>query len=156
MKVFISHQNKDSEIASQIYSKLSTYNVDAYLDTFDDSLVTNSRALTEHLKKIVRRSSDILVVMSEHTKDSWWVPFEIGIAANQDLPTVTYLHSYVRLPEYLDYWPRLKSLNDIDKYVRARNERLQETINSQESYRNMFSAGESSTDNFYRRLKAAL
>lgn len=103
MKVFISHQQNDSEIATQIYNKLRLHNVEAYLDVFDNALVSNSQALTEHLKSIVRKSSDILVVMSDRTKSSWWVPFEIGIAANQDLPTVTYLQDYVTLPEYLDY-----------------------------------------------------
>lgn len=156
MKVFISHQKKDSEIASQIYSRLRMYNIEAYLDTFDESLTANSKALTEHLKEIVRRSSDILVVMSENTKTSWWVPFEIGIAANQNLPTVTYLQNYVTLPEYLDYWPRLKSLDDITKYVKIRNERLEETRKSLDSSVEMFSMHETRTDNFYRRLKAVL
>lgn len=156
MKVFISHQKKDSEIASQIYSRLRMYNIEAYLDTFDDSFTTNSKALTEHLKEIVRCSSDILVVMSENTKTSWWVPFEIGIAANQNLPTVTYLQNYVTLPEYLDYWPRLKSLDDITKYVKIRNESLEETRKSLDSSVEMFSMHETRTDNFYRRLKAVL
>lgn len=156
MKVFISHQKKDSEIASQIYSRLRMYNIDAYLDTFDESLTANSKALTEHLKEIVRRSSDILVVMSENTKSSWWVPFEIGIAANQDLPTVTYLQNNVTLPEYLDYWPRLKSIEDIAKYVKIRNERLEETRKSLDSSIEMFSMRETSTNDFYKRLKAVL
>lgn len=156
MKVFISHQKKDSEIASQIYSRLRMYNIDAYLDTFDESLTANSKALTEHLKEIVRRSSDILVVMSENTKSSWWVPFEIGIAANQDLPTVTYLQNNVTLPEYLDYWPRLKSIEDIAKYVKIRNERLEETRKSLDSSIEMFSMRETRTNDFYKRLKAVL
>lgn len=103
MKVFISHQKNDSKLASDIHFQLRLQNVDAYLDVFDDNLVSDSQALTEHLKNIVRDSSDILVVMSDNTKASWWGPFEIGIAANQDLPIVTFLHDYVSLPGYLDY-----------------------------------------------------
>lgn len=82
MKVFISHQSKDAEIASDIYRELKHYGIKAYLDTFGNSLAYDSKALTEHLKNIVRESSDILVVMSENTASSWWVPFEIGMAAN--------------------------------------------------------------------------
>ena len=131
-------------------------NVDAYLDVFDNALVSDSKLLTEHLKDLVRNSSDILVVMSESTRTSWWVPFEIGIAANQDLPTVTYLQDYVSLPEYLDYWPRLKSMNDIPKYVKARNERMQEVRKNLDSSVEMFSKRITSTEQFYSRLKAAL
>ena len=122
MKVFISHQQKDSQLASKILTELKSLNVDAYLDVFDDSLISDSRALTEHLKDTVRRCSDILVVMSNHTIRSWWVPFEIGIAANQDLPTVTYLQNSVPLPGYLAYWPRLKKLPDIATYVSIRKQ----------------------------------
>ena len=131
-------------------------NVDAYLDVFDNALVSDSKLLTEHLKDLVRNSSDILVVMSESTRLSWWVPFEIGIAANQDLPTVTYLQNYVSLPEYLDYWPRLKSMEDIPKYVKARNERMQEVRKTLDSSVEMFSRRLSSTEQFYNKLKAVL
>lgn len=122
----------------------------------NNALVSDSKLLTEHLKDLVRNSSDILVVMSESTRTSWWVPFEIGIAANQDLPTVTYLQDYVSLPEYLDYWPRLKSMNDIPKYVKARNERMQEVRKNLDSSVEMFSKRITSTEQFYSRLKAAL
>lgn len=156
MKVFISHHKNDSELASKIHFQLRLQNVDAYLDVFDNTLVSDSKLLTEHLKDLVRNSSDILVVMSESTRMSWWVPFEIGIAANQDLPTVTYLQNYVSLPEYLDYWPRLKSMEDIPKYVKARNERMQEVRKSLDSSVEMFSRRLSSTEQFYNRLKAVL
>lgn len=156
MKVFISHHQNDSNLASDIYFRLRLQNVDVYLDVFDSKLVSDSHALTEHLKSIVRKSSDILVVMSENTKDSWWVPFEIGIAANQDLPIVTFLQDYVLLPEYLDYWPRLKSLDDIAKYVRVRKNHIQEVRKNIDSSVEMFSHRLSITEQFYKNLKAVL
>lgn len=156
MKVFISHHKNDSEIATQIYNKLRLYNVNAYLDVFDNNLTSNSKALTEHLKNTLRESSDILVVMSENTKNSQWVPFEIGMAANQDLPTVTFLYSHIILPEFLDYWPRLKTMDDIPKYIQARNERMQEVRKNLDSSVEMFSRRLSSTEQFYNRLKAVL
>lgn len=157
MKVFISHQKNDSKLASDIHFQLRLQNVEAYLDVFDDTLVSDSQALTEHLKNIVRDSSDILVVMSASTKASWWVPFEIGIAANQDLPTVTFLQDSVSLPGYLDYWPRLKNLSDISKYVSARKNRMQEEVRKNlDSSVEMFSRRSSSTELFYKDLKAIL
>ena len=58
--------------------------------------------------------------MSEATKNSWWVPFEIGMAAQVDMPTASYLTSSVKLPDYLEYWPRLKSTSDVATYVSVR------------------------------------
>ena len=60
------------------------------------------------------------MVMSEATKNSWWVPFEIGMAAQVDMLTASYLTSSVKLPDYLEYWPRLKSTSDVATYVSVR------------------------------------
>ena len=156
MKVFISHQQQDSHIAQMVYNELSDYNINAYLDEFDRNLSSDSKALTEHLKEIMRKSTDILVVMSYNTAKSWWVPFEIGMAANQDLPTVTYLQDNTKLPEYLDYWPCLKSINDIPKYIQAHRQVLQESIQSRESINFSRNYDYENTQMFYNRLKAML
>lgn len=157
MKVFISHQQKDSQLASKILTELKSQSVEAYLDLFDDNLIFDSRALTEHLKDIVRHCSDILVVMSNYTKNSWWVPFEIGIAANQDLPTVTFLLDSVVLPEYLDYWPRLKKISDIATYVSTRKQVMREEVRKNlDSSVESFSHRRSMTEQFYEKLKASL
>lgn len=63
--------------------------------------------------------------MSEETKESWWVPFEIGMSAQVDMPTVSYLESDVTLPSYLSYWPRLRTPSDVDKYVATRRRTTQ-------------------------------
>ena len=42
------------------------------------------------------------------------------MAAQANMPTASYLTSSVSLPEYLEYWPRLKSVSDIAKYVSVR------------------------------------
>ena len=86
----------------------------------DDSVNGGGKALTDHIKSNLNDCTDIIVVMSEATKRSWWVPFEIGMAAQANMPTASYLTSSVSLPEYLEYWPRLKSISDIAKYVRVR------------------------------------
>ena len=90
MKVFISHQQMDTDLANTIYELLKAKGVEAYLDVMDNLHSNDSKYLTNHLKQIVNKSTDILVVMTEHTKNSWWVPFEIGMAANKDLRIVTY------------------------------------------------------------------
>ena len=159
MKVFISHQQRDSMLAKTICDELKKRGEDAYLDILDDlHNITDSEHLTEHLKRILSQSTDILVVMTENTYKSWWVPFEIGMAAQKDLRTVTYLQADVALPEYLDYWPRLKKIADIQEYIKAHHHRLTEenrkkSIGMESSN---FSNYEYTTEDFYNTLKGYL
>ena len=120
MKVFISHKREDSHIAVQIKNELDRLQVSAYLDVLDDGIAGKGKELTEHIKKQLNSCTDLIVVMSSSTYRSWWVPFEIGMSAQKDMPTVTFLSSTVPLPDYLEYWPRLKSTLDIGKYVNTR------------------------------------
>ena len=122
MKVFISHKQEDSLYAQLVKRQLDLLRVDSYLDVLDTSINGGGETLTDHIKAQLNSCTDIIVVMSEATKYSWWVPFEIGMAAQTDMPTATYLTSAVRLPDYLEYWPRLKSISDVATYVSVRRE----------------------------------
>jgi len=158
MKVFISHQQRDSMLARTIYDELKNWDIDAYLDILDNFHNMDGKYLTKHLKKILNQSTDILVVMTKNTSKSWWVPFEIGMAAQKDLRTVTYLQAGVDLPEYLDYWPRLKKIDDIKKYIEAHNYRLNEEriIKSIGMESSNFSNNRYTTEDFYDTLKGYL
>lgn len=120
IKVFISHKKEDSAYALLVKRAFDDLSVESYLDLLDDSVNSGGKALTDHIKSNLNDCTDIIVVMSEATKRSWWVPFEIGMAAQVNMPIASYLTSSVSLPEYLDYWPRLKSISDIAKYVHVR------------------------------------
>lgn len=130
MKVFISHKNEDSALAVTIQRAFLKNGVTAYLDVLDSSITGDGRELTDHIKKNLNLCTDIIVVMTDATKESWWVPFEIGMSAQIDMPTASFLKSDVILPSYLSYWPRLKTINDIDKYVAVRK-RTEQAIISQ-------------------------
>lgn len=74
--------------------------------------------MTKHIRKKLNECTDVIVILSNNTKKSWWVPFEIGMATEKDMPIANYLISHETLPEYLEYWPRLKSQQDVRKYVK--------------------------------------
>ena len=162
IKVFISHKKCDSAIAEQIAKELESKKIDVYLDTLDNTTTScrGSKELTEYLKSKISDSSDILVVMSDATKKSWWVPFEIGIASDQNKPIVTYLQNEVDLPEYLDYWPRLRFLSDINIYRAQINYRNRKTMITESrnfsDKRSSISNTQGSIDEFYKDLKNAL
>ena len=155
MRVFISHKKEDSALALAIQSAFSKNWVTSYLDVLDSSITGGGKELTDHIKNNLNSCSDIIVVMSEATKHSWWVPFEIGMSAQVDMPTASFLKSEVILPSYLSYWPRLKTLNDIDKYVAVRKKTEQLIINQ---YGHYTSANRRAieTKTFYNALKYEL
>lgn len=156
VKVFISHKNLDRDIALKVQRVLKSKQVEAYLDLLDESITGKGEVLTKHIKQKLNECTDILVVMSENTKGSWWVPFEIGMAAQRDLPTVSYLQAGVILPDYLSYWPRLKNDLDLEKYVDTRIKIKRQILNEQLHRGTVFASAVSETERFYNELKAQL
>ena len=156
MKVFISHKDSDRTTALEVLNVLTSNRVEAYLDVLDNSVVQKGELLTKHIKSKLNECTDILVVMSEKTKSSWWVPFEIGMAAQKDLPTVSYLQSGVALPEYLSYWPRLKSNSDIVKYINTRLRVKRQIMAERLDQSTIYASRLSETQRFYDELKRQL
>ena len=123
----------------------------------DDDISGDGKALTEHIKEKITKCTDVIVVLSENTKNSWWVPFEIGIATERNMRIANYLVSYIKLPDYLEYWPRLKSSGDILKYVETRKEVFVEYSRARNIYESFSRYSDASEiDEFYRRLKQKL
>lgn len=149
-KVFISHKQEDSVSARFVRNELLKYKVDAYLDLLDQDMDDDAKKLTEHLKRQMNKCSDLLVVMSRKTHKSWWVPFEIGMAAHKDLPTVTYLKEFVDVPEYLSFWPYLKDDSEVGLYARDVKRRFNGEL--QES---ATAASESFSIDSYSRLRSS-
>lgn len=81
--VFLSHKKEDKPACRKIADYLSDANVDYYLDE-DDFLLQqaaelgNTQEIINRIKKGISESSHMLVVISEKTYKSQWVPFEIG------------------------------------------------------------------------------
>ena len=155
MKVFISHKNTDSTQALMLEVAFAKNGVSSYLDVLDDSINGGGKELTDHIKDNLNRCTDIIVVMSEATKESWWVPFEIGMSAQVDMPTASFLKADVILPSYLSYWPRLKTTSDVDKYVAVRK-RTMYTVNEQYSHYSFSERKRIETRAFYEALKREL
>lgn len=151
MKIFISHKQEDSDTANRLASELRSLGIPYYLDILDSTVTTSGKALTEHIKSNLNDCTDIIVIMSEATRFSQWVPFEVGMSAQNDMPTATFLKSNVSLPEFLGYWPRLKYPSDIAKYVSTRREVQDEYVRY-----DMAQTTKSQTERFYDVLKRRL
>jgi hypothetical protein len=81
--IFLSHKRDDKPSCRIIAEYLKNAEIDYYLDELDASLqhaasTGNPNLITESIKKGIRESTHMLVVVSEKTYTSQWVPFEVG------------------------------------------------------------------------------
>lgn len=151
MRVFISHKGEDGPMARVVELVFKSLRVDAYLDLLDD-FTGDGKRLTNHIKQRLNECTDIIVVMSTLTIKSWWVPFEIGMSAQLDMPTATFFNASIELPDYLAYWPTLNKTNDICKYVNVRKGYWY----SNTLFESRSQPTGRSTDGFYQKLKSEL
>lgn len=151
MPVFISHKKSDRTEAISIASYLKNRGVTCYVDEFDPSL-QNTDDITGSIINRVRACSHLMAVVSEKTNDSWWVPFEIGVASEIDKRICSYKIRAVSLPEYLEKWPILRSQLHLDKFVQHYKNDKTVQLNEGRSY----SANISSADSFHRQLKSSI
>jgi hypothetical protein len=120
IRVFISHKKEDELGALRLQMQLLAHNgVTAYLDVVDEHLKDNSEDLTEYLRGALSGCTHLMAAVSQRTRVSWWVPFEIGLATEKNYPISTYALGNVDLPDYLKKWPYLRTREDVDRYVRV-------------------------------------
>jgi len=158
MSVFLSHRTKDNDLARAIYQRLTRFHgIECYIDDFDDEAqLASSKEITTIIMSRLDSCSHLLALVTDNTKGSWWVPFEIGVARRAPRYITTFIGHYSeKLPSYLKEWPVLKKNSDIDIYAKlyletkTRNKILFEKTAS-------FNDQIQRTDNFHNRLKLQL
>jgi len=119
IKIFISHKKEDSNDAKKIKDFLESHSDDilCYLDVSDPVISLNGDDLGEYFRKELGKCTHLMAVVSENTKLSWWVPFEIGIATEKNYPISTFALQSIDLPSYLKKWPYLKNDDDLKFYL---------------------------------------
>ena len=82
--------------------------MDIYLDLNDEGLQQATREqnvfkIVSHIEKALTTSTNILVLVTEKTKESWWVPYEIGYAkkGKKDIASLLLKNVY-DFPDYLE------------------------------------------------------
>lgn len=154
--IFISHKKEDAVPAKYVCDVLNELGVNAYLDLLEGDLLLKGEALTNHIKNRLNSCTDLLVIMSDNTEKSWWVPFEIGMASQNDFPIVSYLIKDVNLPDYLSYWPTLRKSSDLVKYVNVKTKILTENYSPYKHFSSKNFYNMSETKRFYDELKKEL
>lgn len=123
--VFISHKSDDKEAAKQIANYLMINDIDVYLDIHDKGLQKateekDSKKIVEHIQKAIKYSTHILVLVSDRTKESWWVPYEVGYAKKSGNSIASLLlKGYTDgFPDYLKIERIIKSAYDFSIYAK--------------------------------------
>jgi hypothetical protein len=156
MNVFISHKKEDDRIASAVADRLRRKQVSFYLDTFDPLALSRGDELGEHLRRVMGACTHLMAVVTQQTKDSWWVPWEIGIATEKDFPISTYAGEQCELPTYLKKWPYLPRLDDVDVWTDASRSAEQQVVRTKTLQESGAQLRARSTREFYAQVRRAL
>ncbi len=121
MPVFISHRSLDDTKAQEIADRLSgVHRIRCYLDHIDTALQGAAR-ITSLLVGRINECSHLIALITPTVvlPESWWVPFEIGVARQADRRIASFSSDmgYERLPQYLKEWPVLIGPAAIDEFA---------------------------------------
>ena len=119
-KIFISHKHDDADMAERVYSCIKKQpGYDAYMVAVDDKEFKEDRELATKLRDEISKCQRIIAVISDHTKLSWWVPWEIGVGYGKNYNMASYIEDHrdsLDLPSYIEDWPILNDLEGVRKY----------------------------------------
>lgn len=145
--IFLSHKREDKDACKKIAGYFKDAGIDYYLDVEDDNLQSASDEgdpikITESIKKGIRASTHMLVVVSEKTYKSLWVPFEIGYGhasildqdklnteSNKIKLSVLTLKDIAEksLPDYLQVGYIIKGTKSLNAYIDKINNRIEKS-----------------------------
>ncbi|HEV7333254.1 MAG TPA: toll/interleukin-1 receptor domain-containing protein [Flavisolibacter sp.] len=136
--VFLSHKKEDKPACRRVAEYFQEAEIDYYLDELDETLQQaassgNVELIIESLKKGIRESTHMLVVVSEKTIESHWVPFEIGyghaaivdVSIQENKPqdkiklAVLTLKdiSEIKLPDFMDVAHQVRGIKGLNEYI---------------------------------------
>jgi hypothetical protein len=158
-KVFISHKNSDAGLAEKVARRVRYNGLATYLDTIDDALAKDGPDLADLLLARMGECQQLIAVVSTQTKDSWWVPWEIGVGSEKGFRMASYSESFVSLPSYLEKWPALHTDRHIDLYCeyskrteQVLSRKMQDYVTEERRIR----VRKSEATDFHKRLKAVI
>lgn len=122
--VFISHKSTDMEAAQQVAEYLMGNGIDVYLDKLDVGLQkatkgNDAQKIVASINNALMCSTDVLILVSNQTQASWWVPYEVGYAkkGNKEIASALLTGNVNGFPDYLKIERMIKGASDFENYV---------------------------------------
>lgn len=125
--IFISHKSEDIEAAKAIGDIITNHGIDIYLDINDyglQSATENNEAkkIVEYIEKALSKSTHILVLVTNKTRQSWWVPYEVGYSKKGEKEIASILLKDVNdFPDFLKIEKTFRGLSDLENYIMILN-----------------------------------
>lgn len=116
--VFVSHKSEDKNMALKVAKCIVEYGLVPWLDVIDLTTDGDDETIVDRIEAAIFKSLSLLVVVTDVTNESWWVPFEIGLAYDREKQLASYCEDYnsVERPSFLWRWPLVKDHNDLHKW----------------------------------------
>lgn len=152
MPVFLSHKKSDAEIAREIYQLFQRTGIKCYMDELDEVL-QKSTDITGIIMSRIVECTHMLAIVSHKTRDSWWVPFEIGVASKAERRISSYKAETVVLPEYLEIWPVMTKREHLSNFIKLY---LRDKLILEKSLYKYETAEVRTAEEFHRKLKTAI
>ena len=153
--VFISHKKEDEHIAKVLGEFIEkSFNFDIYLDILDTDLreavsVENDKKIVESIIRGLKCSNILLCIISDKTKLSWWVPYEIGMADNLGLKIASIrVKTIDDLPSFLKVKETLDDINELVEFL-LKNRRYGALFYSKEDKNNIIETAASSLQDYF-------
>ena len=119
-EVFISYHSSDQDTALSLAAYLDSRGRHVFIDVWDDLLLPGERDIDidNALMQAITHSDTMMVVVSDATQLSWWVPWEIGVSTPFKKPKAMYKpRAKEQLPTYLKKLPRLENPQSANSWV---------------------------------------
>ena len=121
--IFISHCRKDRDHARLLAQALQALSIDIYFDEHDEALQEASMQRDHHtmvhcIEQGLQHSTHLLGLITQNTKNSWWVPYEIGgaMARNKECAYLV-LRDIAEVPAYIRIQKLLLDQRDLAEWV---------------------------------------
>ena len=122
--VFISHKSSDMNAAEAVAEYLKSNNIDVYLDKMDIDLQKKTKkrdaqGIVDSINEALKCSTHILVLVSDQTKESWWVPYEVGYSkkGKKGIASALLVGYVDGFPDYLKIEETIKSPDEFKTYA---------------------------------------
>ncbi len=118
--VFLSYRHTDKATAWELAYYLDELGRRVFIDVHDHTLSPGQGDLDGALMTAIDNSNAMIIVVSDETQSSWWVPWEVGVSTPSGKAKALYKpRAYRPLPDYLEKLKTLWTPEEADSWVTA-------------------------------------
>ncbi|MXY33951.1 MAG: toll/interleukin-1 receptor domain-containing protein [Boseongicola sp. SB0676_bin_33] len=120
--VFVSHKSDDTRQALDLARVIQREGLSSWVDVLDPNVAGDGRELDDYIERVLSRTFSLLALVTDVTHESWWVPFEIGLAFELRRYLSSFADRNMHLPSFLQKHPRLATHQDLRHWCARLNQ----------------------------------